>query len=284
MIAKVSTAEPSSTETPGALPSGARLELETGHLHYVDVGSGSPVVLVHGSPVSSYTFRAQSPALAADHRVIAPDLLGFGKSRGPASGASFREQADALRTLLDRLELGRYSLVGHDWGGPIGLSAACRQPAELTDLILINTTVFSDFRPPLYWRPWVAGPLGRLFVVGLNLPGRLLRQLMRSARDPEVRRRYADPLSDRATRRAVLALEQLRDYEEVMAAVQSSLPEVRTLILWGHPDAYFRSKELRRLSQRFPKAVICELADAGHFPQEDAPEAVTDALVRFLAR
>ena len=91
--------------------------------HYVDVGDGPPVVLVHGSPLSSYSFRHQIAALSHRFRVIAPDLLGFGQSQVPEEGASFLLQSENLRALLDKLDLDPFRLLVHDWGGPVGLGA-----------------------------------------------------------------------------------------------------------------------------------------------------------------
>ena len=74
-------------------------------VHYVDHGQGPPVVLVHGSPVSSYAFRRQIAALSPRFRVIAPDLLGFGRSEVPEGGTSFLQQSQVLRALFDLLDL-----------------------------------------------------------------------------------------------------------------------------------------------------------------------------------
>jgi len=254
-------------------------------VHYVDAGSGdTPVVLVHGSPISSFAFREQITSLAEHRRVVAPDLLGFGRSEAPKEGAPFDLQARALRGLLDELELDRYSLVGHDWGGPIAMGAAAKRPAQLDRLVLMNTTIRSDFKPPPYWRPMVAGGLGRIVVVELNLFGKGLPLLLDAARDEEIRLEYSRAFVSKGTRRTVLALEQLRGYRPLMEEVERALPEMQvpTMIFWGHPDVYFRRPELHLLRSRFEECLVREVDGAGHFPMEDAPEAVTRALLEFL--
>ncbi len=254
-------------------------------VHYVDTGVGPPVVIVHGSPVSSYTFREQITALSARFRVVAPDLLGFGRSEGPEEGTSFQKQADMVCALLDRLSLGPFRLIGHDWGGPIGLGCAVRRLDEVRQLVLINTTVLADFKPPRYWKPFTLRGLGDVLLVRLDIFGRGLPLLMRSARAREVRRAYAQPLKARGLRRTILALERLEGFAELMRQVATGLPrllEIPTLIIWGHPDAYFRAHELGRLKDLFSAAVVREIPGGGHFPQEDAPEAVTAALLDFL--
>jgi haloalkane dehalogenase len=260
------------------------LEIEGLGVHLVDAGAGFPVVLVHGSPTSSLLFRRQISALSGTFRVVAPDLLGFGRSAAPAAGAAFRQQADVLRALLDRLGLERYALLGHDWGGPIGVAAAIRRPEQVSRLVLVNTTLRPDFHPPWYWTPFVAPLLGELLLVHLDLFGRGLPLMMRAARERSLHRRYREPLRRPGTRRTVLALERLTGYADLMREVVAALPrmQVPTLILWGEPDDYFRAPERQRLHALLPHAAVRPIPGGGHFPQEDAPEAVTDALLSFL--
>ena len=92
------------------------VKIDGRRVHYVDTEAGPPVVMIHGSPTSSYAFRQQIAALSSRFRIVAPDLLGFGRSEGPEEGASFPQQADMLCALLDHLSLGPFRLIGHDWG------------------------------------------------------------------------------------------------------------------------------------------------------------------------
>jgi haloalkane dehalogenase len=259
--------------------------LDGWRVHYVDAGAGPPVVMVHGSPVSSYAFREQIAALAPRFRVVAPDLLGFGQSEGPEEGASFQQHAAMLCALLDHLLLGPFRLVGHDWGGPIGLGCAAKRPEQVRQLVLINTTILADFKPPGYWKPFTTRGVGELLLVRANVFSRGLPFLMQSARSQEVRQAYARPLKGVGPRRTILALERLEGYGELMREVEAALPslsQLPTLIIWGQPDVYFRLHELQRLKEVFPDAIVREIPGGGHFPQEDAPEAVTAALLDFL--
>ena len=261
------------------------VKIDGWRVHCVDTGAGSPVVLVHGSPISSYAFREQIASLSSRFRIIAPDLLGFGLSEGPEEGASFQQQADMLCALLDHLSPGPFRLVVHDWGGPIGMGCAARRPEQIQQLVLINTTVLADFKPPRYWRPFTTRGVGELLLVRMNVFSRGLPTLMRSARAREVRQAYARPLEEVGLRRSVLSLERLEGYRDLMSQVEAALPrlsQVPTLIIWGQPDVYFRSSELQRLKKVFPGATVRKIPGGGHFPQEDAPEAVTAALLDFL--
>lgn len=253
-------------------------------IHVVDAGSGPPVVLVHGSPVSSYSFRHQIAALMPRFRVIAPDLPGFGRSAGPEQGVAFRRQSELLRRLLDHLQLDSFRLVGHDWGGPVALAATSDRLDRVEQLALINTTFRSTFQPPAYWRLFTARGVGDLLLVRANVFGRGLPLLLNAAKSSDVREEYRRHLEHGGTRRTVLALERLTGYADLMGEVEAALAAhpVPTLIVWGQPDPYFRQRELDWLRERLPQAEVVTIPGGGHFPQEDAPQAVTEALLRFF--
>ncbi|MDH3624971.1 MAG: alpha/beta fold hydrolase [Myxococcales bacterium] len=252
-------------------------------IHYVDEGEGSPLVLVHGSPTTSALWRHQIPTLSKQFRVIAPDVLGFGKSVAPDAGVSFAQQANALRALLDHLHIERYSFVGHDWGGPIGAACAAQRPEQVHRWALINTTVRPTYRPPWYWKPFTAPLTGPLLLVRANLWGRNLEQMMKAASDPEIAAHYLAASQHIGNRRTFLRLERLEGYRALMQGVVDALPSMPkdALILWGTHDAYFR-EEHRELRTLLPESRLVMLEGGGHFPQEDAPDAVTGELNAFF--
>jgi haloalkane dehalogenase len=257
-----------------------------GHrIHYVDVGDGPPVFLIHGSPLSSYSFRHQIEPLATRFRVIAPDLPGFGQSEALEKGPVFVQQARLLRNFLHYLDLEPFRLLGHDWGGPIGLAAVADHPGHIRQLVLVNTTLRSDFKPPIYWRQFTTSYLGELLLVRLNVFGWGLPLMMRAASSVSVRRHYLHHLKDHATRRTVLALERLEGFTDLMEQVELVIPSMKmsVMILWGYPDAYFKRLEMKHLTDLFPNATVREIEGGGHFPMDDMPLVVTDALLKFLA-
>jgi haloalkane dehalogenase len=260
-------------------------EIDGWRVHYVDTGAGPPVLMLHGSPISSYAFRQQIAALSSRFRIVAPDLLGFGLSEGPEEGASFQQQAAMLCSLLDLLSLGPFRLIGHDWGGPIGLGCAVERLEDMRQFVLIDSTILADFKPPPYWKLFTGRGVGELLLVRMNAFARGLPLFMRSARSPEVQQAYTQPLRALGPRRTILALERLEGYGDLMRKVEVMLPrfsQTPTLIIWGQPDLYFRPHELQRLRELFPGAIVHEIPGGGHFPQEDAPAAVTAALLNFL--
>jgi haloalkane dehalogenase len=269
---------------PPAYSDFAHRQVDTGpyRMHYVDEGDGPPVILVHGSPLSSYSFRHQIAALASRFRVIAPDQPGFGHSSKPAEGVAFKEQADALRRLLDHLALDSFRLVGHDWGGPYGLAAVSDRLSQVRQLALVNTTLRPDFAPPFYWRQFTS-ITGELLLVKLNVFSRGLPSLMQAARQPDLRQHYREALEPIGTRRTMLRLERLEGYASLMAEVKQALGTAHfpVLIVWGTPDPYFSHRELAYLRSTFPDAAVVKIP-GGHFSMEDAPQALTDALLGFL--
>ncbi len=259
-------------------------EIEGTRIFYVDEGAGRPVVMVHGSPVSSHSFRHQTARLARHARILAPDLPGFGRSRGSLRGASFLEQARMLGRLIEAWDLAAFDLVVHDWGGPIGLGAVSDRLEDLGRLVLINTTILPDFAPPLYWKLLVSSPVGGFMVRRMNLTSLVLPRIMKAARSGAEARVYLERLEEADAKAAVLALERLEGYRELMERLDGNLHRLRApvFILWGLPDPYFRPGDLARLRGRFPHARVREIPGGGHFPQEDAAEEVGRALQEFI--
>jgi 4,5:9,10-diseco-3-hydroxy-5,9,17-trioxoandrosta-1(10),2-diene-4-oate hydrolase len=126
----------------GAAAQGHTVRLASGlHLHYHDIGSGEPVVFIHGSgPGASghSNFKRNYPAFAAaGHRVIVPDLPGYGASDKPETAYTLDFFVDALLGLLDALDIQRCALVGNSLGGAIAMAIALRQPQRVTRLVLM---------------------------------------------------------------------------------------------------------------------------------------------------
>src|SRR2546421_1764553 len=124
-------------------------------MHYVDEGSGEPVVMVHGDPTWGFLYRNFIPLLSQRYRCIVPDQMGMGKSAVPQERSLYlREQHRAnLEALLLDLNLHDISLVRRDWGGPLGFGFATRHPERIKRLVLMNTWAFA---------PWPGGPFPKL--------------------------------------------------------------------------------------------------------------------------
>jgi haloacetate dehalogenase len=106
--------------------------------HYLDVGAGPPVVLLHGFPETSFAWRHQIPVLAEQFRVIAPDLRGYGETEKPASGYDKRTMANDLVALLRHLGISRIALIGHDRGARVATRFAKDHPDLIDRLVVMD--------------------------------------------------------------------------------------------------------------------------------------------------
>lgn len=267
------------------------MELEDGRMHYVDEGSGPPVVLVHGTPTWSFLYRRLITALSARHRVIAPDHLGFGRS-DKAPHADYRPKAHArnLSTLLERLDLQDVVLGVHDFGGPIGLSYAIEHVDNVRGLILFNTWMWS-LRGTAAERmsKILGGRLGRLLYTRFNVSPRVLLKGAfgdRSLLTPEIHARYLEPFARPADRVApwVLAreLSKSREWYESLWAERERIRAKPALLLWGMKDPAFGPEALARWRGALSGARVVELPEVGHFPQEEAPDRVEREVLDLL--
>jgi pimeloyl-ACP methyl ester carboxylesterase len=119
-------------------------EHENGRLHYVDEGTGEPVVMLHGNPTWGYVYRNFIAPLSANRRSVVPDHMGFGRSDKPLDEGRYRltRHVENLTTLLLALDLRDTTLVMQDWGGPIGFGFATEHPERIKRLVILNIWVF----------------------------------------------------------------------------------------------------------------------------------------------
>lgn len=269
------------------------VETSHGRVHYVEGGSGPPILFVHGTPTSSYEYRHLIAALSATHRCIAPDHLGFGRSDRPR-GFAYTPEAHAavLREFVDRLGLDRFTLVAHDFGGPIGLPLALETGSRVDQVILMNTWAWPlDDDAQLARGARVLGSwAGRLLYKYANLSLRVImptaygdrRKLTRA-----VHRHYLDAFRDRSARVIVLhtlakALLASRAHYQSLLERLAQLQGRPVLILWGMKDSAFGPHQLERWQQLVPHAVVERIDGAGHWPHEEEPARVIEAIRRFL--
>ena len=111
------------------------------NLHYLDEGEGAPVILLHGVPTSSFLWRNIIPELSQTYRVIAPDFLNFGFSDKTDTPLSFLDYGSHLSELIETLDLNNVSIIGHDWGGPIGLTYATSAPDNVNSLAFFESPI-----------------------------------------------------------------------------------------------------------------------------------------------
>lgn len=269
-------------------------ETAAGNLRYVDEGSGRPVVIVHGTPSWSFEWRAVIHELSKTNRVIAPDHLGFGLSDKPRDARVLhpRDHAERLASLLRSLDLSDAILVGHDFGGPIGLGALLAERERFTGLVLSNTWMWSlaeraDVRK---LSRIVASPIGKLLYLGLNASPRWIVPAAfgdRKKLTTAVHRHYTSPFPSWASRLAPwklgVELAGSAEFYEDLWARRDELAALPARIVWGEADPTFKEGELARLSAGLPQADVRKLAGVGHFTAEEAAPALVEA-VRLVSR
>ncbi|HEU4630656.1 MAG TPA: alpha/beta fold hydrolase [Gemmatimonadaceae bacterium] len=269
------------------------VETGEGRLSYVDEGAGPPVVLVHGTPTWSFLYRRLvAPLVAAGHRVIAPDHLGFGLSDRPAHAAYRPEDhARRLAALLDALQLRDLTLVVHDFGGPVGLSYAIERPERVARLVVLNSWLWPlDDDARIARGARLAGSaLGRVLYTRLNASPRWLVPAGfadRARLERAVHRHYLAPFPDAASRRPLWELARAllgaSVWYDGLWRRRERLRGKPALLLWGMRDPTFGPAYLARWREALPDATVVELADAGHFVPEEAPAEMERHVVAFL--
>lgn len=263
-----------------------------GRLHYVDEGSGPALLFSHGTPTWSFEWRHVIRALAATHRCVAPDHLGFGLSDRPRN-AEYTPEAHAARfaEFADRLDLRDVTLVVHDFGGPIALPLALDGTARVRRLVVLNSWMWSLAADASVERAarLLGGGLGRLLYRHANFSLRVIfpsAYADRSRLTPAVHAQYLAPFPDAGSRELVLwplarALRTSSTHYDALWQARARLRDVPTLVVWGTRDPAFPPHHLSRWRDAVPGAQVVEL-DAGHWPHEEQPDAVIAALRRFL--
>jgi haloalkane dehalogenase len=267
-------------------------QVTAGNLHYVDEGSGAPVVMVHGNPTWSFLYRKLIKQLRPKYRCIALDHIGFGLSDKP-QGWSYlpADHAANLEALIAGLGLENITLVVQDWGGPIGLSYAVAHPENVARLVIMNTWAWPVNRDWYYiaFSGFMGGPLGRFLIRRYNFFARvIMRQAFGDKRKltAAAHGQYLRPLGTPADRKGCYVFPK-----QIVAATPwlgrlwddvSVLNGKPKLIVWGMKDIAFRKKELQRWENTFPEARSVHLSSVGHYVQEEAPDELAAAMAPFL--
>jgi cis-3-alkyl-4-acyloxetan-2-one decarboxylase len=270
-------------------------------LHYIDEGTGEPVVMLHGNPTWSFYYRHLIESLRGSYRLIVPDHIGCGMSDKPDDSRytyTLASRVDDLELLLDHLGLDReLTLILHDWGGMIGMAFAARHPARIARLVVTNTAAFhKPVSKPMPKALTICrdSRLGAFLVRGMNAfcQGTAWIGCKRITMKPELRKAYIAPYDSWSHRIAILRFVQDiplhpgdRGYE-LVSWVQARLHLLRSvpmLILWGMQDFVFDHHFLDEWVRYFPDACVHRFPHAGHYLFEDEADAIDGLLPAFLA-
>jgi len=260
-------------------------------MHVIDEGprDAPTVVMLHGNPTWSFLWR-KVIAMLPGYRCIAPDLLGFGLSSRLRSAVdhTIRNHTDALVAMTNALVPGPFIVVGQDWGGPLAVQLARALEDRVQGVVLANTAVFAPKQP----RGTTFHTFSRLPIVsdfvfrGLGFPQNILWAVQGNRRSirGRVGKAYRWPLRRPSDRVGPLALARMvpnhAEHPSMTALREGeawlSNFEGPTALVWGTADPIL-GRALRRHERELPRAEVT-VTDAGHFLQEEVPEALANAV------
>ncbi|WP_320782218.1 alpha/beta fold hydrolase [Streptomyces sp. CRN 30] len=293
----MSPQEPGSATETGDTHTPRTATVDGARVAYWQAGppDAEPVLLLHGYPANHHSWRHQITPLARTHRVIAPDLLGWGASdHPPRLRFDYVTEVARVGRLLDALGIDSVNLFGHDYGGFLALGFAEAHPARVRRLAILNSRAQSSFVTRWY-----------LVFTALTVTGRIpvLRALARSFPFAALHRHFLMPLV-RAGHLDAATLATYVDWMDTPEGRRRLLhffadyrpaprPEIRrhlglvecpTAVVWGRRDTYLHPEIATELAARVPHAELTMLDDAGHWLLDERPAESTAALLRLLDR
>jgi pimeloyl-ACP methyl ester carboxylesterase len=263
---------------------------------YVKAGHGPPLLLIHGIGDSSDTWRPVVEQLAERHTVIAPDLLGHGRSEKPRADYTIAGFANAMRDILSVLEVERVTVVGHSLGGGVAAQFAYQFPERCERLVLVGSGGVGRTVSPLLRLAAVPGVEVLMPLLGLppvRVASRIGASLLRIldtalGRDAEEILAVFDALPDTEARHAILrTLRSGVDWQGQVITMldRAYLAEgVPTLIVWGGRDAIIPLSHGHLAHTAIPGSQLDVFDDAGHFPHHTDPGRFVEVLSEFVAR
>ncbi len=258
-----------------------------GHaIHYLDVGSGPTLLMLHGNPTWSFLYRHMIAALSDRFRCVALDYPGFGLSAArPGYGFTAPEQAAVTTQFVRELDLRDAAIVMQDWGGPIGIATVLAEPERFSRLVIGNT-----------WA-WPSNAWTKAFshVAGDRVPGYLLTQrvnffvkdflprgIRRRTLTADERTMYFSPFPTVESRYPVRVfpreIRHARPFLEQLDAGLPALRELPTLLFWADKDIAFHASVRHRWQESLPNRRDHTLVGAGHYWQDDAGDEASAVL------
>jgi acyl-CoA synthetase (AMP-forming)/AMP-acid ligase II/pimeloyl-ACP methyl ester carboxylesterase len=278
------------------LPFQSRFVTVAGYrMHYIDEGTGPTVLLLHGNPTWCFFYRNVIRELKDSFRLIAPDFIGCGLSdRTP--GVQFRaiDRINQLEEFVTALGITNFSIVMHDWGGPLGTGFIQRRLESVNRIVYLNTTLTETEALPSFIKLAATPIIGKLMTRHTDTFVRMTTSVGAHKKlTPEVVDGYRAPYRSRRRRDAIWDFvadipfgPEHPTYTE-MVKIAANLPQVAqkpVKIIWGLKDPCFHREMLSKVAAHFPRAELLEIPDASHLVLDDAPQLAIPAIKEFLSR
>lgn len=262
-------------------------------MHYVEQGQGDPILCLHGEPSWCYLYRKMIPTLEKVGWVIAPDLIGFGRSDKPVEreAYTYAMHYQSLASFVVQLDLRRITLVCQDWGGLLGLPLAAEMADRFARLVIMNTGLPISGKPlsPAFmaWRAFAAR-------TGDMNVGEVLQRGTVTQLSPEVVAAYDAPFPDATYKAGAVVFPTLVPVSEDAEALPAMRQAAQALQSWRKPALVLFSDQdpVTAGGDQFFRQLIPTAADepqitirgAGHFLQEDKGEEIAEQIVTFIRR
>lgn len=268
-------------------------------IHYVEQGTGNPILFLHGNPTWSYLWRNIIPTVSPKGRCIAMDLVGFGKSDKPDIDYSYADHVKYVEGFINALGLTNLTLVLHDWGGAFGLDYAVHHRANIKAIAFFEAVAFT-----FNWDTFPAGlrdafkvfrtpGAGWQMICEENafieqvLPGGMVRKLSQEEHDS-----YRMPFPTVESRKPIWMMPNMIPFDDRPDATHQAVKKIEqglstltmpTLLLWAQPGAIVNSPErVKWFQERMPALDVVNVGQGSHFLQEDCPDVIGQAIARWL--
>lgn len=261
-------------------------------MHYVDEGQGEPIVFVHGFPTWSFMWRGLVKDLSVKHRCIAMDHIGFGLSDKPDHW-SYTPEAHArnYRKLIEHLGVSTFSLVVHDFGGPIALSHALDFPGRINRICLLNSFMWSLKSDEQFVKfdHKVNGPLGKIAMtstpIGLN---KMLHDMIEQKQkvSSKIYPQYTGPFHKASDRQGPYGLARgyvgSSQWLYDLWVRREAIANKPIQAIWGMKDKLMTPLHLDKWRQHWPQLEVVTFPDSGHLVLEENARDVEASVYMFL--
>ena len=269
-------------------------------MHYVDVGQGPVVIMLHGNPTSNYLWRNIIPAVSQQHRVIAPDLIGMGKSDKPPIDYTLQDHTAYITAFIQEMGLTDVTLVLHDWGGGIGLNYLAAHPDNVKAIAVMEAVIkpFSwdnvDMMTEYMFRNLRDQEVGHELLIEQNYFVEKLLPMFSGREFSETEMaKYRAPFQSFDSRKPVRRWPQeipfdgepARNYAQMTTsfnALQTFQRDNPVLVMFGEPGAIFTEDFVTSLRSELPSADFQPIGPGLHYLQESQPTNIANALVAWL--